>query len=91
MNNLTIADDLNAINAVVCEAKSVADITTKYIEDMDFNSLKDSKLQLIYAVDAISRILLIADDNLTKLASYYSRETDDKSTSIICKELELTQ
>ncbi len=85
MKNLNISDDLDAIGAVVCEAKSIADMAAKYLEDTD------NKLQLIYAVDAISRILSIADVNLGKLAAHYSHETDDKFTSIIYNELELTK
>lgn len=83
MSSLNLTDNLNAICDVVCEAKSVADIISKYIEDTNFNLLKDNKLQLIYAVDAISRILAIANIDLTKLSKHYAYETDDKFASIL--------
>ncbi len=89
MSNLNLTDDLNAIGAVVCEAKSITDMTAKYLEYLE--DITDSKLQLMYAVDAISRILSIADVNLGKLAARYSQETGDKFASIIYNELELTK
>lgn len=88
MCKLNLTDDLNSIVSVIEEAKIVADFTALRIEDIDTDTFNNNERnQLLSAVGAISRILLIADKNLTKLSNHYFGENDDKFASIICNDL----
>ena len=88
MCKLNLTDDLNSIVSVIEEAKSVADFTALRIEDIDIDTFDNNERnQLLSAVGAISRILLIADNNLMKLSDHYFGENDGKFASIICKDL----
>lgn len=86
---LNLTDDLNALSSVMCNAKSVADFTALRIEDIDTDTFDNSQRnQLLYAVEAISRILLIADDNINILANHYEKEKSEKFKSIIFNNLQ---
>lgn len=84
MCKLNLTDDLNAIASVVDEAKSVADLASHYIDNIDVDLFENSKKnQILSVVEAISRILLIVNDKLMKLSNHYSFENDDKFSSIV--------
>lgn len=84
MSNLSLTDDLNAVACIVLEAKSIADMAIKCFDEIDPDQFKSGERnQFIYAVEAISRVLSIADNNLGKLAEHYTPETGEKFASIL--------
>lgn len=89
MCNLNLTDDLNAISSVICNAKSVADFTALHIEDIDIDTFDTSKRnQLLSAVEAISRLLSIADDNINIVANHYTNEHSEIFKSIVYDNLQ---
>lgn len=89
MCNLNLTDDLNAISSVICNAKSVADFTAFRIEDIGIDTFDTSKRnQLLSAVEAISRLLLTANDNIKIVANHYTNEHSEIFKSIVYDNLQ---